>query len=486
MERWTWPRALLTLAAIVVVTLCAGAVDLSGTGAYTLTLWRPVTLHPGLDLGGGVRVLLQARPVAGERFDDRAMERTRRIIADRIGHGSDLTEPSIRTLGGGSDRYIDVTWAGSKADVPALQDLVQQRGRLTIVGIVGSTPEHPIMKKCGATGPSTKIRDLTGDSARGYPVLARDGDIVPSSVAVGVDTLKGSPVLDAALTAPAAARVMAAPFPFLGVAIDGKIYDVRVRPHLLPLGAQFQMANTTGSICVTTLTTTTISLVTKLTYGVLPVALRTVNVRDVGPTLRLSNPGALGAAGLAALVLATLVLATLIVVARYRLAVALAVAALLADVLVTLAIVKLAALTLTLAGLTGFALAVVLAADAQYVVIRRVREEARAAHGGSPPLALADGVVRAWPAVRDAGAVILIVCALLWWVGTTSATDVLAGFATMLFIGVAVSMLTALLVNPPVLSVMARGYATTSSAGASGSSVAGAHASGGAAGEAPA
>jgi len=481
MERWTWARALLTLGAIVVVTLCAGAVDLSGTGGYTLTLWQPVTLHAGLDLGGGGRVLLQARPVAGESFDDRTMEEARRIITNRIGHGSNLTEPSIRTLGSGSDRYIDVAWAGSKADAPALQDLVQQRGQLTIVGIVGATPEHPIMKKCGKTGPSTKIRDLTGDSARGYPVLARDGDVIPGSVAVGLDTLKGSPVVDAALTAPAASRVAAAPFPFLGVAIDDKIYDVRIKPHLLPLGNQFQMTNTTGSICVTTLTTTTISLVTKLKYGVLPVALRTVDVRDAGPTLQLSNPGALGAAALAALALAAL-----IVVVRFRLTGALAVAALLVDALVTLAIVKLAVLTLTLAGLAGFALAIALAADAQHIIIRRMREEARAAREGPPLVALADGVARAWPAIRDTGAVILIACALLWWVGATGAMDALTDFATMLFIGVAVSMVVARVVSPTVLSVMARGHATTGSVAASGASATGGYTSGGAAGEAPA
>ncbi len=449
MDRWTRPRALVSLGGIVIVTLCALAVDLSGVANYTLSLWQPVTLRAGADLGGGARMLSRAVPPDGQRLDDRAMERARNIIVARIGHGLNLTEPSVRIARSATDRFIAVTWAGSKADVPALQDLVGQRGQLTIVGIVGATPGHPIMKKCGAIGSSTKIRDLTGDSPRGYPVLARGGDVIPASVAVGTDAIKGSPVVDAALDASAAARVAAAPFPYLGVAIDDKLYDIRIRPHLLPLANQFQITDTTGSICVTTLTTTTVSLVAKLKYGVLPVALQTVSVQEVGPTLHLSNAGALGVTALIALAVAALVIAL-----KYGAPGALALAALLVDVLVALAVVKLVALMLTLSGLAGLALSVVLAADAQGAIVRRVREEAREERLVMD--ADANAVTRAWPAIRDGGGAMLIVCALLWWVGITYAVDVLTDFATTLFIGVAVSLAVAL-VAPPISSRLYHG-----------------------------
>lgn len=452
MDRRTWLRTLVTLAGIVVVTLCAIAVDLSGTGGYTLSLWQPVTLHAGRDLGGGVRVLSRARPAGGHGLDDRALEGARRIIEDRIAHGLDLTEPSVRTYSRGADRYIGVEWAGSEAAAAAVQDLLQSRGQLTIIGIGGLPVAHPLMSKCSQRPhPSTQIRDLTGESARGYPVLAGGNDVVPGSVAVGIDTLKGSPIVDAALTAPAAARVAGAHFPFLGVAIDGKIYDVRLSGHMLPLGAQFQMADTTGSICVMSLTTTTISLVTKLKYGSLPVALQVVDVRTVGPALGLSNAGALAAAALAALLVAAVVLAL-----RRGLPGVLGVlglAALLVAALVTLAIVKLVALTLTLAGLAGLALAAVLAADAQRTIDHRVREEARS--GRPSPEAIESGVARAWPAIRDASAATLIFCAVLWWVGATGAVDTLADVAATLFIGVAVSTAVALVVSPTLLRLAA-------------------------------
>ncbi len=433
------------------VTLCAVAVDLSGTGGYTLSVWQPVTLRRGLDLGGGMRVLLQARPAPGRTLDDRTMERERRIIADRLGHGLDLVEPVVRTSTRGHDRYIDAAWAGSAADAPAALDLVRRTGRLTIIAIPGIPAGHPPVSKCGEPiHPLVQMRDLTGESARRLTVLADNSDIVPGSVAVGVDTLKGSPVVDAALTPQAAARINAyvakTHMPYLGIAMDGKIYDVRVSSHLLPLGNQFQLTNTTGSICVTSLTATTIGLVTTLTYGVLPVPLQVVSVGEIGPSPRLSNASALGLAALVAFALGAFV-----IMARYRLLGALAVAAVLADALLTLAVVKLVALPLTLAGVAGFALAVVIAADVQSVIVRR----ACASAGEESSEDAADaGAAWAWAVVRDSAAVTLLACALLWWVGTAYAVDVLADFAAVLFIGVVVSTVTAL-VTGPALALLA-------------------------------
>ncbi len=448
-------RALAALTGLVVVTLCAVAVDLSGTGGYTLNVWRPVTLRRGLDLGGGTRVLLQARPASGRTLDDRTMERERRIIADRLGHGLDLAEPVVRTYTSGHDRYIDVAWAGVATDAPVVMEFARRTGRLTIVAIPGIPAGHPPISKCGEpVHPIIYIRDLTGESARRFTVLADNRDIVPGSVAVGVNTLGGAPLVDAALASRAVARINAYVvknhMTYLGIAIDDKIYDVRVSPHLLPLGNQFQLANTTGSVCVTTLTSTTTRLVTTLTYGVLPVSLQVVSVREIGPSLRLSNAGALGLAALVALVIGVLAITL-----RYRLPGALAIATVLADALMTLAVVKLVALPLTLAGVAGFALAVVIAADVQGAIIRRARP---AAHGESSEGATDDdyNVAWAWPAMRDAVAVLLLACALLWWVGTIYAVDVLADFATVLFIGVVVSTATALVIGP-VLALLATG-----------------------------
>jgi protein-export membrane protein SecD len=438
---------------LAVVTLCAVAVDLSGTGGYTLSVWQPVTLRRGLDLGGGMRVLLQARPAPGRTLDDRTMEQERRIIADRLGHGLDLAEPAVRTSTRGHDRYIDAAWADSAADAPAALDLVRRTGRLTIIAIPGIPAGHPPVSKCGEPiHPLVQMRDLTGESARRLTVLADNSDIVPGSVAVGVDTLKGSPVVDAALTPQAAARINAyvakTHMPYLGIAMDGKIYDVRVSSHLLPLGNQFQLTNTTGSICVTSLTSTTIGLVTTLTYGVLPVPLQVVSVGEIGPSLRLSNADALGLAALVALALGAFV-----IMARYRLLGALAVAAVLAGALLTLAVVKLVALPLTLAGVAGFALAVVIAADVQSVIVRRACASAREE---SSEDAADAGAAWAWAVVRDSAAVTLLACALLWWVGTAYAVDVLADFAAVLFIGVVVSTATALVIGP-ALALLAAG-----------------------------
>nr|MDQ2831881.1 hypothetical protein [Chloroflexota bacterium] len=66
------------------------------------------------------------------------------------------------------------------------------------------------------------------------------------------------------------------------------------------------------------------------------------------------------------------------------------------------------------------------------------------------------GAAWAWAVVRDSAAVTLLACALLWWVGTAYAVDVLADFAAVLFIGVAVSTAMALVIGP-ALSLLAVG-----------------------------
>lgn len=449
MDRRSWLRALATLVGIVALALAAVAVDFSGLGRYTLSLWQPVTLHTGLGLGGGVHVLLQATNGANGTPSARAMERDRQIIAERLSAATDLAEPVVHTLRADGARYVSVKLPISAANLPAVQDLLQKTGKVTFIAIDGPPPAHPFVRKCFEKPHPPGVRDLTGDSAQGFKVLLQGNDIIPNSLAVGTDTLKGSPVVDASLTPGATARLQrylaGSPAPFMGIAIDDKIYDVRPSAHvLLGLGGQFQIADTTGSICVMSLTSTTTDLVAILKYGPLLAPLRIAAVQGIGPQLPLSHAGVWGAAGLAALLIAVLAL-----VVAYRMPGALAVAAVLIDVAIVVAIVKLVALTLTLAGLAGFALAVAIAADVQIVLARRVRRAQRA--GRPAAAAVAEGLRGAWPVARDTAAVAMLASALLWWIGTSGGVGALADFAAVLFVGVAVAAATAFVASPTFL-----------------------------------
>lgn len=442
MKKRTWVRAVATFGAIIVVVLCAIVVDLSGTGVYTLSLWQPVVLHPGLDLGGGMRVVLRAHPAPGQVLDDRAMERTRRIIADRIGYGLRLTSPIVRTLARSRSRYVSVEWVGSKTVAPTVQFLLQSRGQLSIIGLHEIPPGQPLVHECGKKPHPLEVTDLIGASARGYPVLARGEDVIVGSVAIGTNTLGGAPAVDATLVPATAARltreIAARHISVVGIAIDSTIYDVRPSGHLLPVGNQFSITKTTGSACKTTLISTTIDLAIMLKYGVMPVTLQMVSVQAVGPLVQLVNVDKLGLVSLIILVLVASVLCV-----RYRLAAVVAIAALFVDVVVAVAVVKVVALTLTLAGLAGFSLAVIIAVDVQRVVYTRVSSRRLAADFNQEHR-------RMRPTTLDPAAIALLISTIFWWVGTASATGALTDFATTLFMGVTIVATTALAVRAAI------------------------------------
>ncbi|GAI10161.1 unnamed protein product [marine sediment metagenome] len=66
--------------------------------------------------------------------------------------------------------------------------------------------------------------------------------------------------------------------------------------------------------------------------------------------------------------------------------------------------------------------------------------------------AIEAGFSRAWTAIRDSNVTTFIVCGILYWLGSSIvASAPVMGFALTLFIGVAVSMFTAIVVTRTLL-----------------------------------
>jgi len=115
-----------------------------------------------------------------------------------------------------------------------------------------------------------------------------------------------------------------------------------------------------------------------------------------------------------------------------------------------LALFKLIPVTLTLAGIGGFVLSIGMAVDANILIFERMKEELRA--GRTLGAAIEVGFNRAWTAIRDSNITTFIVCGILYWVGSSIiAGEPVMGFALTLFIGVAVSMFTAIVVTRTLL-----------------------------------
>jgi protein-export membrane protein SecD len=146
------------------------------------------------------------------------------------------------------------------------------------------------------------------------------------------------------------------------------------------------------------------------------------------------------------------ILVMLFMIAYYRLPGLLASLSLMFYGAVVLTIFKLMPVTLTLAGIGGFVLSIGMAVDANVLIFERMREELRT--GRTVGAAIEAGFNRAWTAIRDSNITTFIVCAILYWLGSNIvASGPVMGFAVTLFIGVAVSMFTAIIVTRTLLRV---------------------------------
>jgi len=183
------------------------------------------------------------------------------------------------------------------------------------------------------------------------------------------------------------------------------------------------------------------SLSKQLNAGRLPVSLEIVYDQTVSPILGADFIGMSAKAGLIGIILVMLFM-----IIYYRLSGVLACLALIFYGSLVFAIFKLVPVTLTLAGLGGFILSVGMAVDANVLIFERMKEEFRT--GRTLGAAIEAGFNRAWTAIRDSNVTTFIVCIILYWLGSSIvASAPVMGFALTLFIGVAVSMFTAIVVT---------------------------------------
>jgi len=99
------------------------------------------------------------------------------------------------------------------------------------------------------------------------------------------------------------------------------------------------------------------------------------------------------------------------------------------------------AITLSLSGIAGFILSIGMAVDANILIFARTREELKS--GKSVSQAVDAGFKRAWPSIRDGNVSTIITCLILIFFGTST----VQGFGTTLFIGIAVSLFSAIVVT---------------------------------------
>ena len=183
------------------------------------------------------------------------------------------------------------------------------------------------------------------------------------------------------------------------------------------------------------------SLSKQLNAGRLPMPLEIIYDQTVSPLLGSDFIDMSLKAGLIGIILVMLFM-----IVYYRLPGVLASLALIFYGALVLAIFKLIPVTLTLAGIGGFVLSIGMAVDANVLIFERMKEEFRT--GRTLGAAIEAGFNRAWMAIRDSNVTTIIVCIILYWLGSSIvASAPVMGFALTLLIGVVVSMFTAIIVT---------------------------------------
>lgn len=187
-------------------------------------------------------------------------------------------------------------------------------------------------------------------------------------------------------------------------------------------------------------------LATQLRFGSLPVPLTIASTRQVGATLGELSVESSVRAGLIGLI--TVLIFMLI---YYRLPGLLADIALLGYALLNVAVFMYLPVTLTLPAITGFLLSTGMAVDANILVFERMKEELR--KGSLLREAIGTGFDRAWSSIRDSNIATLVICFILWTFGRNFGASAVQGFALTLAIGVMISMFTAVIVTRTLVRI---------------------------------
>ena len=226
----------------------------------------------------------------------------------------------------------------------------------------------------------------------------------------------------------------------LGIVLDGRSISEAT------VGDQFKVAGITGGAASITGNFTAEEardLEVQLRGGSLPLPVKIVEVRTVGPSLGAANIRRSLVAGLAGLALVGLFMAVV-----YRLPGVVSVVALSLYSLFNLAVYAMIPVTLTLPGIAGFILSVGMAVDANVLIFERVKEELR---GGNTLIRSIDtGFSLAFSSILDGHVTGLISCAALFVLGT----GLVKGFAVTLAIGLLLSLFTALTCTRTLLRVL--------------------------------
>ncbi|HEX2183877.1 MAG TPA: protein translocase subunit SecD, partial [Chloroflexota bacterium] len=429
--------------ALIVVAVIAGAVALVAT--------RPVRL--GLDLEGGTQIVLEAQDTERQKVDSDTASRTLEVLRRRV-DALGVAEPTLQRSG---SRRIIVELPGV-ADPQQAVEVIGRTAQLAFHPVVGVPDPAASTTVPAQSPPAGPPEDLVLEDEDGTPVRLGPARLTGEAVggaraafdteggggwSVDVDFRGQGEGQWEALTGDAACAPAGDPARRVAIVLDR---DIISSPQVDPSVACRQ-GITGGATQITGQFSEREAkdLALLIRAGALPVPVKIVEQRTIGPTL---GDAAIRASVWAALIGAALTI--LYILAYYRLLGALAAFALLSYGLISYAVLLALDATLTLPGIAGFVLAIGMAVDANVLVFERAKEEHAA--GRTVRSAVLSGFRRAWSAIADSNATTFIAAVLLFFF----ASGAVRGFGITLSVGVGVSMFTALVVTRVLVEALLR------------------------------
>lgn len=388
-------------------------------------------LKLGLDLQGGTQLILETQMDKIDAFErDSALESAVEVIERRVNLFG-VSEAIVQTSKAGESRRILV-------DLPGIKDASEA------ASLVGKTAQLEI-RELPATA-SGETADATESALlvfQAKPTGLTGADLRRSQVTFGGSS---GPQVSLEFTEEGTRKFAELTKRNIGRQLPIFLDDVPVSSPVVQQEIVGGGAVITGNFSLEEAKRLSI----QLNAGALPVPIKIIEQRSIGPNLGAESVNKSLIAGVVGLLTVILYM-----VFYYGWLGLVANIALVLYALFVLAIFKtglfiLPPVTLTLAGIAGFILSIGMAVDANILIFERMKEEKR--WGKSARIALEYGFQRAWTSIRDSNISSLITAGILYFLGTGP----VKGFAITLAIGVLVSMFTAIVVTRTFLRLVIR------------------------------
>ncbi len=379
------PNAFYTVVFILICLLLLGS-------CYLVAVKANQGIRRGLDIAGGLYVLLEAETTGDEQVDADVIERAIAIIRMRV-DDLGVAEPSI--IPQGTKRI--------RIELPQVDNAEQAReiiGKTALLTFTGPDGEKIV------TGAHLKSAIAARHPQTGQPIVSIEFDETGSK-----------------LFAEATGKYLGQP---IHISLDQEIISDPVIRSVIPDGSGYiESPNFTFEEAA--------HLALLLRSGSLPLEFKELETRLIGPTLGQRTEQismAAAAVGLAAVALYMLLF--------YRFSGVIAGVGL--AFYLTLALGTLMLLpgyTLTLPGMAGLVLSIGMAVDANVIIFEQIKEELRL--GRTIRTALENGFKNAFRTILDSNVTTIIATVVLFLL----ASGPVKGFAVTLFIGILASMITA-------------------------------------------